>query len=118
IVGIVGGTYGIGGGAIISPFLVAVFRLPVYSVAGATLFSTFVSSIGGVLFYTAIAPFVAADLIVTPDWLLGFLFGIGGTAGVYLGARMQRFVPERIIKCILAAAVLFVVAKYVIDFVS
>jgi uncharacterized membrane protein YfcA len=118
VVGIVGGAYGIGGGAIIAPFLVAVFGLPVYSVAGATLFSTFVSSIGGVLFYTAVAPFVAADLTVTPDWLLGSLFGIGGVAGVYLGARMQRYVPERIIKCILAAAVLFVVAKYVIEFVS
>src|SRR4030067_3167438 len=37
IVGIIGGTYGIGGGAIIAPFCVAVFHLPIYTVAGAAL---------------------------------------------------------------------------------
>ncbi|MDO9287715.1 MAG: sulfite exporter TauE/SafE family protein, partial [Thermodesulfovibrionales bacterium] len=37
VVGIIGGTYGIGGGAIIAPFCVAVFHLPVYTVAGAAL---------------------------------------------------------------------------------
>jgi len=37
IVGIVGGIYGIGGGAIIAPFFVTVFGLPVYTVAGAAL---------------------------------------------------------------------------------
>jgi len=41
IVGIVGGTYGIGGGAIIAPFCVTVFRLPIYTVAGAALLGTF-----------------------------------------------------------------------------
>lgn len=35
IVGIVGGIYGVGGGAFIAPFLVTFFRLPVYTVAGA-----------------------------------------------------------------------------------
>ncbi|MCK5205269.1 MAG: sulfite exporter TauE/SafE family protein, partial [Desulfobacterales bacterium] len=44
IVGIVGGTYGIGGGAIIAPFLVAFFGLPIYTIAGATLMATFVTS--------------------------------------------------------------------------
>jgi len=34
LVGVVSGTYGIGGGAIIGPFLVTFFRLPVYTVAG------------------------------------------------------------------------------------
>ncbi len=36
-VGVIGGTYGIGGGAIIAPFCVAVFHLPVYTIAGAAL---------------------------------------------------------------------------------
>jgi uncharacterized membrane protein YfcA len=50
VVGIIGGTYGIGGGAIIAPFCVAVFHLPVYAVAGAALFGTFLTSIAGVFF--------------------------------------------------------------------
>ncbi len=55
-VGIVGGIYGVGGGAIIAPFLLAFFHLPIYTIAGATLFGTFVTSIAGALFYALIAP--------------------------------------------------------------
>ena len=35
VVGLIGGTYGIGGGAIIAPFLAAIFELPIYTIAGA-----------------------------------------------------------------------------------
>ena len=54
VVGVIGGTYGIGGGAIIAPFCVAVFRLPVYTVAGAALLGTFLTSILGVIIYSVI----------------------------------------------------------------
>ena len=57
VVGIVGGIYGIGGGAIIAPFFIAIYGLPVYTVAGAALMGTFVTSVAGVAFYQAIAPF-------------------------------------------------------------
>ena len=40
-VGIIGGMYGIGGGAIIAPFLVTVIHLPVYAIAGAVLATRF-----------------------------------------------------------------------------
>ena len=116
-VGVVGGTYGIGGGAIIAPFLVAVFHLPVYTIAGATLFSTFLSSIVGVLFYTVAAPIWApADLAVGPDWLLGLLFGVGGLVGTYLGARFQKFLPGKTVKIILAVCILFIAGRYVVSF--
>jgi uncharacterized membrane protein YfcA len=36
-VGLVGGVYGIGGGAIIAPFVVSFFGLPIHTIAGATL---------------------------------------------------------------------------------
>jgi len=115
IVGIIGGIYGIGGGAIIAPFFVSFFRLPVYTVAGAALMGTFVTSVAGVLFYQLIAPFYP-DMAVGPDWALGFLFGIGGFAGMYCGARLQKFVPARIIKWILAGCILFPACKYIIEF--
>ncbi len=117
VVGIVGGTYGIGGGAIIAPFLVAMFRLPVYTVAGATLLSTFLSSIIGVLFYTVAAPMWApADLAVQPDWMLGLLFGVGGLVGTYFGARFQKFLPAKTVKIILAACILFIAGRYIFVF--
>ncbi|UCD95178.1 MAG: sulfite exporter TauE/SafE family protein, partial [Candidatus Zixiibacteriota bacterium] len=114
VVGIIGGTYGIGGGAIIAPFLIAVFGLPVYTVAGAALLGTFLTSIAGVIFYAAIAPFYShTGLAITPDWLLGAMFGIGGAAGMYVGARIQRFIPARVIKLILVVCMVFIAVRYI-----
>jgi hypothetical protein len=111
IVGIIGGIYGIGGGAIIAPFFITVFGLPVYTVAGAALMGTFVTSVAGVIFYQALAPFYPG-ISVAPDWLLGILFGLGGMAGMYLGARCQKFMPARAIKWMLAGVMVFTAAKY------
>jgi uncharacterized membrane protein YfcA len=113
-VGIVGGTYGIGGGAIIAPFLVAFFGLPVYTIAGATLMGTFVTSIAGVAFYAGIAPlFVHTGLAIAPDWTLGALFGAGGFLGIYCGARLQKYLPAKIIKIILILTMTFVAIRYI-----
>ena len=115
IVGIVGGIYGIGGGAIIAPFFVTFFGLPVYTVAGAALMGTFITSVAGVAFYQAIAP-LYPNVSVAPDWLLGVLFGLGGMAGMYLGARCQKLVPASVIKWMLAGIIVFTAAKYAAGF--
>jgi uncharacterized membrane protein YfcA len=113
-VGIVGGIYGIGGGAIIAPFLVAFFGLPVYTIAGATLMATLVTSIAGVAFYTGIAPFYAhTGLAIGPDWTLGAIFGAGGFLGIYCGARLQKYLPAKIIKIILILAMTFIAIRYI-----
>lgn len=112
IVGVLGGIYGIGGGSIIAPFFITFFGLPVYTVAGAALMGTFVTSVAGVVFYHAIAPFYP-NLSVAPDWLLGVLFGVGGMAGMYLGARCQKFLPAKGIKWMLAMIILFTSLKYI-----
>ena len=114
IVGVIGGIYGIGGGAIIAPFFVTFFHLPVYTVAGAALMGTFVTSVAGVVFYQAIALFYS-NISIAPDWLLGILFGIGGMVGMYFGARCQKYVPAKVIKWMLSAIMLFTALKYVID---
>lgn len=114
IVGIIGGTYGIGGGAIIAPFCVAVFHLPVYTVAGAALMGTFLTSIAGVTFYS-IMP-AKEGLATSPDWLLGFLFGVGGFIGMYLGARFQKFVPQKVIKIMLGIIIVSLALKYISQF--
>ncbi|HWR58066.1 MAG TPA: sulfite exporter TauE/SafE family protein [Thermodesulfovibrionales bacterium] len=114
IVGIIGGIYGIGGGAIIAPFCVAVFRLPVYTIAGAALMGTFITSIAGVIFYSVVPSGTGAE--TTPDWALGFLFGIGGTVGIYLGARFQKFIPQRTIKLLLGAVIIFLALRYVTQY--
>ena len=115
IVGIVGGIYGIGGGAIIAPFFVTFFGLPVYTVAGAALMGTFVTSVAGVAFYHVIA-LLYPNMSVAPDWLLGVLFGAGGIPGMYIGARCQKFVPAKAIKWMLAGIIVFIGLKYVAAF--
>ena len=57
---------------------------------------TFLTSIAGVTFYTILP--VHEGLSTSPDWLLGFLFGTGGFAGMYIGARLQKYVPQKFIK--------------------
>ncbi|MDI6790205.1 MAG: sulfite exporter TauE/SafE family protein [Thermodesulfobacteriota bacterium] len=114
MVGIIGGTYGIGGGAIIAPFCVAVFHLPVYTVAGAALLGTFLTSIAGVFFYSVIP--AKSGLSTAPDWLLGFLFGAGGFLGMYCGARLQKFVPQKLIKVMLGLLIIFVAGRYIVQY--
>ncbi len=115
IVGVIGGAYGIGGGAIIAPFLLSWFRLPVHTISGATLMGTFITSVTGVLFYSAIAPFFP-QYSVAPDWTLGLLFGIGGVAGMYLGARCQKFVSATLIKWMLGIVIVSTAAKYIWEY--
>jgi hypothetical protein len=112
-VGIIGGVYGIGGGSIIAPFLITFFGLPVYAVAGAVLLGTFVSSLAGVTFYSLIP---IAGAVAAPDWLLGILFGAGGLMGMYLGARVQKYAPEKWIKLMLGFVIVTVASRYIIKF--
>jgi len=112
-VGIIGGVYGIGGGSIIAPFLIGIFRLPVYAIAGAVLLGTFVSSLAGVVFYSLIP---VNGAVAAPDWLLGILFGAGGLVGMYCGARMQKYVSQRWIKLMLGAVIISVASNYILRF--
>lgn len=117
-VGIAGGIYGIGGGAIIAPFVVSVFHLPVYTIAGASLFGTFVTSIFGVGFFEFLARMpMSADTAVRPDWLLGVLFGVGGLAGTFVGARLQKYLPESWIRLFLGILVAGLALNYIRQFV-
>lgn len=111
VVGLIGGVYGIGGGAIMAPFLVSFFALPVYAVAGATLFATFLTSVAGVSFYSLLAP-LYPGMAIAPDWRMGILVGLGGMCGMYLGARCQKHVPATVLKCLLAVILLFTALRY------
>jgi uncharacterized membrane protein YfcA len=104
LTGCVGGIYGIGGGAILSPVLIGSGR-PASEVAPATLASTFVTSVGGVVTFTILS---ISQGPVAPNWPTGIALGIGGILGGYTGARMQSRLPDILIRRIvgiLAAAI-------------
>jgi len=107
VVGVVGGAYGVGGGSLLAPIYTGVFRLPVYTTAGVTLFATFTSSIFGVASYCAVGH--------PPDWPLGLSLGVGGFAGMYLGARLQQRLPERLLRMGLSLLTLAVAAAYLLQ---
>jgi len=114
VVGVIGGIYGIGGGAIIAPFCVAFLNIPVHTVAGAAMFGTFITSIAGVAIYSTFSFYNGQT--APPDWFLGILFGFGGLVGMYLGATCQKYVPERIIQAMLALIIFAVSANYIFQF--
>ncbi len=114
VVGIVSGIYGIGGGAILAPYFVAIYGLPVHSIAGAMLLGTFLTSVVGVIVFIVISPFFMPEgAVIMPDWYLGLSFGIGGAMGVYAGARLQKYVPAKLIKIVLVIALISIAARYV-----
>jgi uncharacterized protein len=116
-VGMIGGAYGIGGGAIISPFLISVFDLPVHTIAGASLCGTCLTSLIGVSFFALARPLLGIPRL-GPDWMLGTIFGLGGLVGVYVGARLQKRFSARVIEAILGVALLSIAVSYLVGFFS
>lgn len=110
LVGVIGTAYGIGGGSFIVPICLAVYRLPVHAIAGATLTATFLTSALALAAYAWLpAP---AGVAVRPDWALGLAYGAGGLVGAYLGARLQKRVPQRLLKGFLAGLLAALAVNY------
>ena len=109
VAGLLGGAYGIGGGVITAPLLVALLRLPVHAVAGATLPATLPASL------TAVLSYQSHSLVATgvgPDWALGSVMGVGGLIGIWLGSRLQGRISPRVIQWILSGCAAVVAGRY------
>jgi uncharacterized membrane protein YfcA len=100
VAGVIGGVYGIGGGSILGPILVG-WGLPIAAVAPAALASTFAASVVGTLAYAGLA--LTTPGSVAPYWALGLACGLGGLIGGYLGARLQPYLPARLLMLLLGA---------------
>ncbi len=108
-VGVLGGIYGIGGGSLLAPVLIA-SGFSVYEVAPATLLATFLTSIAGIGTYEVLQ--VTHGGSVAPEWILGICIGIGGFAGSYAGARLQSRLPEASLRRLLGVVACLVAARY------
>jgi len=108
-VGCVGGIYGVGGGSILAPILVGSGRSPT-EVAPATLASTFITSLAGVITFVILS--IQRSESVAPDWGIGLALGIGGLLGGYTGARLQPHLPEAAIRRLLGVLVLAIGLRY------
>ena len=109
VAGCVGGIYGIGGGSILAPILVADGQPP-SQVAPAALSSTFLTSLAGVVTFSILSAYQHGS--VAPNWPTGIALGIGGLAGGYVGARLHARMPEKIIRRLLALVVVAIGIRF------
>jgi uncharacterized membrane protein YfcA len=108
VTGCVGGIYGIGGGAVLSPVLIGSGR-PAAEVAPAALASTFVTSLGGVVMFTVLS---LSEGPVAPNWPTGIALGIGGIIGGYTGARMQSRLRDALIRRIVGILAIAIAVRF------
>ena len=111
VAGCVGGIYGIGGGSILAPILVADGRPP-SQVAPAALSSTFLTSLAGVVTFTILSAHQHGS--VAPNWPTGIALGVGGLAGGYVGARLHARMPEALIRRLLALVVVAIGVRFLV----
>ena len=106
VVGIVSALFGIGGGPIQVPFLVAALNYPEH-VATATSHAVLAAtSLVATMIHAARGDF-SADLRLT------LATSLGAFIGAPLGARLSRFVPGRVLLRILAAMLAFIAARLI-----
>ena len=111
LTGCAGGIYGIGGGALLSPLLIGSGR-PAAQVAPATLASTFVTSVAGVVTFIILSE---GHGPVGPNWPTGIALGLGGLAGGYTGARIQSRLPDALIRRIVGVLALAIAVRYLVS---
>ena len=104
--GLFSGFFGIGGGFLVVPGLVAATRMPMINAIGSSLVA--VTAFG----LTTAANYALSGLV---DWLLAGAFILGGLAGGYLGARTaKRLSGTQGRLTTLFAGLIFVVAAYML----
>ena len=103
--GVFSGFFGIGGGFLIVPGLIATTHMPMLNAVGTSLVA--VTAFGlTTAFNYALSGYVA--------WDLALLFILGGVAGGFLGMRLARRLSGRGMLTSLFAGLIFVVALYML----
>ncbi len=103
--GLVSGFFGIGGGFLIVPGLIAATRMPMIAAVGTSLVA--VTAFG----LTTAANYAFSDLV---HWGLAASFIVGGVGGSYLGTRLARRLSGGGHLKTMFAVLIFVVAAYML----
>lgn len=105
--GLVGGLYGMGGGAVAVPALVA-FGVAFPAIAPAALATTLVTSGLGLAVFELAA---ASGTGPGADWGIGLALGAGGVVGAYVGAGLAPRVPPALLRALLGVVGLLLAAR-------
>ncbi|WP_115937223.1 sulfite exporter TauE/SafE family protein [Aestuariispira insulae] len=107
LVGILSAIMGVGGGFIMVPAMIYLLGMPTAVVIGTSLFQ--------IIFVAANATFLQALLNQTVDVVLALLLLVGGVIGAQIGTRIGAKLKAEQLRGLLAAMVLAVCGKILID---
>jgi uncharacterized membrane protein YfcA len=109
-VGVLAAIMGVGGGFIMVPAMIYVLGMPTSVVIGTSLFQ--------IVFVTANVTFLQAYQNQTVDLLLALFLIVGGVIGAQIGTRVGAKLPGEKMRFLLAAMVVGVCIKMMVDLVS
>jgi uncharacterized protein len=110
IIGFIGSLLGIGGGFLVVPALIYLFRIPASIVVGTSLFQ--------ILWTMLIATMLHATISQAVDVLLALTLVIGGVIGAQFGARTGQTLKGEQFRLLLAILILAVGIRFAADIVG
>jgi hypothetical protein len=109
VIGFVGTVLGIGGGFLVVPALIYLFRVPTSVVVGTSLFQILVTMCAATFFHAVVTQSV--------DIVLGLTLVIGGVIGAQFGARAGQALKGEEFRLLLAVLILIVGVRFASEIV-
>ncbi len=110
IIGFIGTVLGIGGGFLVVPALIYLFRIPTNVVVGTSLLQIVVTMIVGIFLHATISQAV--------DVILGLVLVIGGVIGAQFGVRTGQTLKGEQFRLLLAMLILAVGVRFAFEIVG
>jgi uncharacterized membrane protein YfcA len=107
LIGFAGAVLGIGGGFILVPALIYIFRVPANIVVGTSLFQILFTMIAATIFHSATNQSV--------DLFLALLLMVGGVFGAQFGARAGANLRGEYFRLMLGLLILIVAVRFATD---
>ncbi len=104
VMGIVASSFGVGGGFMFMPFMTTMVGYPMYLAVPIALAGAFSTSVGGIAKYVMMG--------YQPDWIMAALIAAGAMCGGVIGPKIQKKMPEILLKRLLAGALILTCLKY------
>jgi len=104
VMGIVASSFGVGGGFMFMPFMTTMVGYPMYLAVPIALAGAFSTSVGGIAKYVMMG--------YQPDWIMAALIAAGAMCGGVVGPKLQKKMPEILLKRLLAGALVLTFMQY------
>ena len=99
LAGIISGLFSTGGGMILVPAFIYILNIEATKARGTSVFCILPMVLTSSLFY------YKSNFI---DWKISLLCAIGGTIGGYIGAKLLKKIPEKIMKIVFTVFLIYI----------